>query len=245
VVLGLIDNGVVSWPADARTGPVQPDGDDAATDAVPTDDGAAVTSRPPAQEPPAAAMQSTADQSAAATLSVGTCVDAQSMRIDCVASYAAQVFASAEPCDRGALDQFVGLTARDVLRPDLALRWHGEVGCVMSVDGASLSGSTEDAFADPRSHVAAQLRHCLDVDLDPASCVDPHHGEVVGHHDGADQCTTVALGYLGRDGGRFPAGDLVIMIRGDQCVVTVKGDNALSATLRDIGRRSLPIEARS
>src|SRR5699024_770011 len=125
------------------------------------------------------------------------------------------------------------------------LVWHDDRGCVVSLEGADLHGSLQGAFADPRSETAAELRHCLDRDLRTVSCTQPHHGEVVGHHDDGQQCSAVALNYMGRYGGRFPAGDLNLTARGDECLVTVKGANALQFTLRDLGRRTLPIEASS
>lgn len=251
VGVGVVQSGVLSQPTQVQTGPVLPPPEDGAdTEETSADAGAAAmltaaTTSDRGVEQPDEQPSEPPEPNPEPSVAIGRCFSAEGEATDCAGAYAAQAFAEEAPCERPDLDSFLSLTSRDVLRPDLDLAWHDDRGCVVSLAGHGLEGSLQGAFSDPRSDTAAQLRHCLDSDLRTISCTQPHHGEVVGHHDDAQQCTAVALSYMGRDGGRFPAGDLGLTARGDECLVTVKGANALHFTLRDLGRRTLPIEARS
>jgi len=222
------------------------------TDAASSSEEADVSQSADAADPvlgtdPPASTEAEVDTPAARP--VGECLAADDQVTDCLAPHASQVVSSTAACDEAVVSQFLGLSERDVLRPDLTPTALPEgSGCrLLLAEGSQLTGSLQAAFKEPRSPVAAQARHCVDIDLRPVSCADPHHGEVVGETDDTAHCISVATDFLGRSASSLP-NNLALAARTGQsveCIVSVKGANTLTQTLRDIGQRALPIEPTS
>lgn len=177
---------------------------------------------------------------------VGDCLTDDAQIINCATAHTAQVFSTNSACSLDILYDYLDMSETDVLRPDLTLETLPDgASCVVSIDdNVLLTGSLGKAFTGTRSQLSSQLRHCLDIDLNPVGCNTPHHGEVTGVAPDSASCLSVTSKYLGWAGQEIPA-DLSHTTRGvhrRECLLTVKGSNALTQTLRDIGRRALPIE---
>lgn len=216
------------------------------TQAVPTQE---PTPTSPATTPAAVIAPGTTPESTAdgTEQAVGDCLDADARAVDCLQPHTSQVFSLSPDCQLEALRDFLGTSELDVIRPDVSsLELADSSACLVALEGGEpIAGSLEGSFSESRSSHANQLRHCLDGDLDPVACDVPHHGEVVGTAAEAQSCPSVAASYLGWESSGLPTG-LALEARGSQqpeCLITVKGENALTDTLRDIGRRSLPIAA--
>lgn len=193
---------------------------------------------------PTTATEPTADE---AQFAVGDCLDSQTDVVDCMHPHASQVFSLSSDCELSPLSDFLGTSEADSIRPDISHQKLGDsTACVVALESDEpITGSLEGSFAEARSAIASQLRHCLDRDLAPTGCDVKHHGEVVGFAPDSQSCPGVAASYLGWEGSGLPSG-LALAARGSQpqeCLITIKGDNTLTDTLRDIGRRSLPIAA--
>lgn len=180
-------------------------------------------------------------------LALGDCLDSDGRGVDCLQPHLSQVFSLSTACEPALFRDYLGASELDVVRSDANLQpWGDGQACTVSLEsGAAITGSLVGSFAESRSDTARQLRHCLDTNLDAVACEVPHYGEVVGTAAEAQSCAGVAASYLGWDASGLPNG-LELRARGNQqpeCLITVKGDNALTDTLRDIGRRALPIAA--
>lgn len=168
------------------------------------------------------------------------CLGETGQAVDCLTPHRAQAFVTDGACDEAALGEFISIRAGDVVRPDLTIAAQ-EDRCTVALEGGELTGDLAGSFGAAGSGAADQLRYCLDRDFAPALCGEPHHGEVVGAGSSAD-CTTVAAAYLGIQGTNFPR-ELEVLARDANCVVVVKGENALTRSLRGLGQRTLPIAA--
>lgn len=189
---------------------------------------------------PATAASTETSQSVARD--VGTCLGSDGELVDCLLPHRQQVVGDGPNCELAVLRSFLGVMHEDVLRPDLTFEQLDDGVCAVSVaDGDKLQGDLRGAFSFPATQIADQLRHCLNRDFHPTGCVGGHHGEVVGQATTGANCAQTATMYMDVQLTNFPD-ELSLVARGEDCIVTVKGENQLTTTLHQVGRRSLPIE---
>ncbi|WP_409331751.1 serine/threonine-protein kinase [Trujillonella humicola] len=199
-----------------------------------------------AQDPPGAVTPSDDDDGgepgsgAGAALAVGDCLDASSAPTACDGAHATEVYATGECPPAALLDYLGGRPGTDVLRQDLVLGTAG-AACTVGLPDADLDGSSAGVLDGP----ADEWRRCLDDDGAELPCSQPHAAEVVFEQQAptdALNCTARAGEYLGAPFSRHVA-DLVVREAGTTCVVEARGSNVLTASLRDLGSRALPLEA--
>lgn len=168
----------------------------------------------------------------------------------CDSPHNAEIFPSQQTCDQHVVFDYLGGTPTiDVLRRDLQIEERSGVGCLLEFPGdVELTGSLKNALIGKESDF---VRQCYDGRNDRyVSCDKIHTAEVVrtvsAESSEEARCTEAAEVYLGLSLTGF--GDqLAVETRETnqfkQCLVKVKGDNVLTATLRNITHSSLPVTA--
>ncbi len=219
---------VIPWSGD--------DGDDGGGDAAPS-------SVPGATDAGSTATEGEANSSVA-TVSVGTCLDAAGATAGCDTPHEAEVVAMGA-CEPGSAFGYLGgAPAQDVLRTDLGLQSAtvaGQEVCVLTGPGAPWSASNQDVLLGRAGDV---WRRCGDELGRETPCDEPHTTEAVFEGTGAEElaCGARADDYLGKPFDQV-ADRLRLVVAGTTCVVEVRGDNVLTASLRRLGPSSLPLEA--
>ncbi|MBM7806401.1 serine/threonine-protein kinase [Geodermatophilus bullaregiensis] len=175
---------------------------------------------------------------------VGACLDDGGAVTSCAVAHAAEVVATGGDCDEAALLAYLGgVPGQDVLREvDLGARVVGDTPvCVVGVPAGSPAGSAQDALLDRAGDV---WRLCYDQVGREVSCAEPHEQEVVAEGAAGEtlDCRARASAYLDRPFDQF-ATQLRLPEDATRCVVEVRGDNVLTASLRRLGSTALPVEA--
>jgi hypothetical protein len=147
------------------------------------------------------------------------------------------------------LDYLGGASGADVLRRDLDLRTvtasDGGVACTVGWLNTTLSGPAKGVLPSP---AGGAWRRCLDARSQAALCTGPHTAEVTydrsedGNGTAPLDCPSRATAYLGRPFGQV-SDRLRVDDDGRQCALSVRGNNVLTASLRDLRSNALPIEA--
>ncbi|MGY1711381.1 hypothetical protein ACI8AC_17930 [Geodermatophilus sp. SYSU D00758] len=203
--------------------------------AAPTATGSIDTAEPTPPAPDAAAQ----------LLGVGTCLDAAGEPAPCDAPHSSEVFGLGD-CGTDALLGYLGGTPEDdVVRDDLpiaSVSRDGEVYCTVVAPSDRLSSRNEDVLL---GRAGDSWRRCEDELDRQVGCSEPHVTEVIFDHPGGStpvDCQGRADEYL-ETPLRQEAADLELLQDGQRCLIAVRGDNVLTASLRRLRSGSLPIEA--
>lgn len=183
--------------------------------------------------------------------SIGTCLsraDDGSSEVPCEVPHRAEVIASSGECNTGALTGYLGGNRSiDIVRNDLRLAKLSSGECSASLP-PTMSVLTSVRGILDTTHSAA-FRQCLNArtGMDVA-CDQKHTGEVVSVVDLSNakplNCDAAADRYMNHSLADF-ASQLTASnetaSKNYRCVVSVKGSNSLTSTLRALGTTSLPI----
>lgn len=200
---------------------------------------------------------SSAAAGAADAAEAGECLAEGGGSVPCTAVHRFETIGAAgEPCDSAAATRyFGGNPSVDVPRVTIEMKFGACV--VSSADQNDWHEPVRDAFAaDNDSGFWNELRSCVDDRLSQhavVSCAVKHTGEYVGVAEGvvpdAEQCLAAADEYLGAslERGAKPELTAVTLMAdgaddsGPQCMVAVRGNNVLTASVRNIRTRALPL----
>lgn len=171
---------------------------------------------------------------------------------DCETEHNAQIIGVSGECTSNALLRFLGGTPDiDVVRADVTVQSGPDNRCIAALpEEFDVRYSLENALASTNSE---SFRQCYDELLGQGvGCEQPHTGEVVkvlpADSSGSLNCAAAAERYMGLPVAEV-SDDLAVAPRtndGDSlkyCLVSVKGSNSLTSTIRDLGNSSLPIQA--
>ncbi len=195
----------------------------------------------PAADPGGGDVPATGTQAAVAP---GTCLDAAGAPTSCAVPHAAEVVATDGPCDDAALlGHLGGVAGEDVLRASVVPASRavgGATVCVVDVPADAPPGPARDVLLGADDDA---WRRCADEVGREVSCGRPHRTEVVAEAaEGAPPgCRQRAGSYLGTPFEQVEA-ELRVVPEATTCVVEVRGDNVLVASLRRLGTGALPVE---
>jgi serine/threonine-protein kinase len=178
-----------------------------------------------------------------APLAVGSCLDAGGVAVSCDSGHAAEVFSASGDCPAADLLAYLGgRPGEDVLRTDLVLTALPGGGCAVRAPADLLTAPSRDVLLGSDGDA---WRRCSDALSREVSCAQPHVAEVVFEQSAATEplaCADRADAYLGAPFDRVSQ-DLRLVEDGPRCVLEVRGDNVLTASLRRLGTSALPLEA--
>ncbi|MGY1668859.1 hypothetical protein [Geodermatophilus sp. SYSU D00696] len=228
---------------------------------APEDDGGSSASPPSATAPaplpatgaPGQSQTSNpAGTSASPTAVVGACLSATDHPLPCDGPHLAEVIGPASDCSESTLVRHLGgLAGVDVLTPDAGVAVTDIGGSSVCIGhrgaGVVLTAHARDALIDGRGD---EWRWCIDDRSGRnVSCGEPHTAEVVSDppSDGEDlDCHRRADAYTATDLSEHVF-ELSVSPRGpagaQQCVIAVRNDGSLTASLRDLRSRALPVES--
>ncbi|SFP96685.1 Protein kinase domain-containing protein [Geodermatophilus dictyosporus] len=179
-----------------------------------------------------------------APVAPGTCLDAAGTPSSCAIPHAAEVVATDGPCDVATLlGHLGGVAGEDVLRASVvpaSRTVDGATVCVVDVPADAPPGPARDVLLGADDDA---WRRCADEVGREVSCERPHRTEVVAEAVGGTplDCRQRADSYLGRPFDQVDA-ELRLLPEAAACVVEVRGDNVLVASLRRLGTGALPVE---
>jgi hypothetical protein len=191
------------------------------------------------------AATTTAGAAAGRTLAVGVCLGAGLATTACDGPHASEVYSTTACDDEQLLGYLGGRVGTDVLRSDLALGEtpiDGGTACTVGRPDEELDAPNEGVLDGDEGDV---WRRCLDADSREVPCSDEHTAEVIFvQADSAEplNCTGRASDYLGTPFDRH-SDDLEVVESGAACLVAVRGNNVLTASVRDLRSTALPLEA--
>lgn len=177
-------------------------------------------------------------------LEVGTCLDASSRPSACDRPHHGEVLPGGT-CDTAtAVSYLGGVPGTDTLSPTLQTS-STPSGCALHIDDP-VERSLKDILS---TSAGAPLRYCLDDDR-AINCGRPHKSEVVSSEPALSvkslDCRAAAVHYLGIEATAWE-NDLtaasVDLGEARGCVVSVRGDNKLTTSLRRLGVSAMPVIA--
>ena len=181
----------------------------------------------------------------AAVLAVGDCLAADLTPTACDGEHASEVY-STSGCTSDELVAYLGgRSGSDVLRSDLAIAEipaEGGTACTVGLPGESLDGSSDGVLGSDAGDV---WRRCTDANSAEVPCSVEHTAEVIFVQAASTEplnCTARASDYLGTPFDRH-SDDLEVVESGSTCLIQVRGDNVLTASVRDLRSTALPLEA--
>ena len=195
--------------------------------------------------PPTAGASAIATQGAAPE---GSCLDADNEATPCDAPHVSEVFDATGDCSVTSLLRYLGgKPDGDVLLSSLEIAStddHGASLCTVSSPIGSLVGNNEDVLL---STAGDAWRRCLDELMREIPCANEHKSEVI--YDGisggeAVDCARRADEYLDTPFAHR-ARDLELLQNDRTCVISARGDNILTGSLRRLGTSALPLEAQN
>jgi hypothetical protein len=158
------------------------------------------------------------------------------------------VFDATGDCSVSSLLRYLGGKAdEDVLLSNLEIAStdaHGARLCTVSSPIGSLVGNNKDVLL---STAGDAWRRCLDELIREVACVNEHKSEVIyDGSSGADavDCSRRADKYLGTPFAHR-ARDLELLQADRTCVISARGNNILTDSLRRLGTSALPLEAQN
>jgi hypothetical protein len=207
------------------------------------------------RESPVEASQVATAPTGDSVLITGTCLDGSMASVPCTAIHRFEVVAQAgSSCDVATAMAYLGGNKDlDVLRADVEQM---DGACLVSgMDDPDRTSAIEGIFAAPPP-AADPFRLCRDdrVAATEVSCDVPHTGEIVGVPAGSvpDQagCEAAASAYLSLSFNRVSDRLKVVTLSTTdpndgqpRCVITVRGNELLTASLRNIRTNALPMVA--
>lgn len=181
----------------------------------------------------------------AAPLGVGDCLTADGTATACDGEHASEVY-STSGCTADALVAYLGgRSGSDVLRSDLALAevpTGGGTACTVGLPGARLDRPSDGVLGSEADDVWRRCRADYDAEV---PCSEEHTAEVIFVQEQSTDplsCTGRASDYLETPFDRH-SDVLEVEEDGDTCLIAVRGDNVLTASLRGLASTALPLEA--
>jgi hypothetical protein len=220
------------------------------------DDGTSTTSpsTDSAVESSSASQEEIANIASAAP-EIGSCLSSDIEPLPCDSSHTREVFAKSSDCSPQALISYLGgIQHRDVLRADLSISDEQPGLCVVELPSdTSVSRSLEGILAQElSSEKSPWLRRCFDGRSEQdVHCGLYHTAEYVweiqrSSMDPVD-CVSRASEYLSTSVGelyrKLEVEDLSSSDMG-LCRVSAKSSNSLEGSLRDLGKRQVPLAPR-
>jgi hypothetical protein len=177
-------------------------------------------------------------------LSAGQCFDGSMQLGSCDLAHALEIVSLGGGCDIDDLLAYLGgVDGQDVLLssvvPELVPLPAGDA-CTVRPPGSSNTHSARDALLGPEDDA---WRRCEDVIGREVPCSEAHLAEVVldGVPPGGSlDCSATAATYLDAPFARH-SDDLSLVQRGEQCLVSARGNNELTGSVRRLGSRALPL----
>lgn len=179
----------------------------------------------------------------------GRCLDPGASLVTCDVTHSAEYFQSST-CTEGTLLEYAGgVEGLDTLLHSVQIvsAPSGQGLCLVHV-AENRSGTLRDSLT---TNAGDDLRRCLASDTNgEVSCNSSHKGEVVGMQAKSNltslNCEVVATQYMGEPFSRYEAS--LSLTTADTstmhgCAVFARGSNVLTASLRRLGVKSLPITA--
>lgn len=170
--------------------------------------------------------------------------------IDCSIPHNAELFSAQTACSDEALFEFLGADLSiDTLRHDLQVTEIPNTGCQITLpSGIQVAGSLKMSLPGDKGDF---LRQCYDAIRDrDVGCEEVHTAEVVGTFKNGSttnpNCMDAAEVYLGVHRERFDNQLSVEMETSGttrRCIAKARGENILTATLRNISQSALPLSA--
>ncbi|THJ68003.1 hypothetical protein E8P82_04065 [Arthrobacter echini] len=201
------------------------------------------------------ATRSTQADTGSSGLETGDCLSSNGEQLPCDVSHEREVFAAAPDCTQEGLIAYLGgALHRDVLRSDISIGEEAGATCVVELPSdVTTSRTLHNILADEQSSERTPwLRRCFDdrseQDVD---CGQNHTGEYVWEADRASlepvSCSAQASEYIGRpveplfrtlDVEDLSSSELAL------CRVSVKGENSLEGSLRELASDQLQLAPR-
>lgn len=193
------------------------------------------------------------DEAVAGGLEPGICLSdsrSDATRVSCQLHHTTEVFATSGECNETSLITYLGGNPSiDILRNDLKIGPLSDGACAVTFPSTlTATTSIQGALARDQS---AMLRQCVnDITGADVDCGEKHTSEVIAIFDKTESsvvdCDQVAAIYMGispADLFKILKVDLESTSDGFRCVVTAKGGNQLTDTLRMLGTSSPPISS--
>ena len=182
---------------------------------------------------------------------VGTCLDTTNSPAPCDAPHAYEVVGMNSCAQADLLRYLGGVAGSDFLLPSLAptlSRSSRVKTCLFSNPQGSLDGRQQDSLATTSGD---RWRWCVDERLSrDVPCTQPHTEEIVGVGAGSENldCVSKADAYTeaAMAGASADVAVLTISRSGSDplCAIRVRGENVLTASLRHLGTKALPMASR-
>ena len=192
-----------------------------------------------------AAGSTTEGSPVAAVLAVGDCLAGDLAPTACDGEHASEVYSTSGCTPDDLVAYLGGRSGSDVLRSDLALAEvpaDGGTACTVGLPGGGLDRASEGVLGGDAGDV---WRRCLDGNDTELPCSEDHSAEVIFEQaDSTDSlnCVARASQYLGTPFDRH-SDDLEVVESGSTCLIQVRGNNVLTASVRDLRSTALPLEA--
>jgi len=192
----------------------------------------------------------TPGEASTAELEAGDCLSQAHEMVPCDGLHTFEVTSLGAPCSTDTLIAYLGgISGVDVLNPQVKSQEatvDGTAVCLLQKGTDRLSTmSARDSLLSP---VGDAWRWCIDDDAArTVACDMPHTSEVISAQTGSEplDCERRASEYTETSLSRFTF-ELSVSARGSEgaqhCVIDVRGDNSLTASLRRLGSGALPIE---
>lgn len=171
-------------------------------------------------------------------------------RIACDSPHNAEIFAPSQSCNQETLFKYLGgVPDVDVLRRGMDITDAAGQGCILTLPPEiQLTTTAAMSLTNKNSEF---MRQCYDAKTNSdVGCDEIHTAEVVKtfapESTETANCVEAAERYLGISSANFTTQLTVEQQESNdsrRCVVAAKGDNILTATLRDISNSSLPLTA--
>ncbi|WP_461635922.1 hypothetical protein [Glutamicibacter soli] len=171
-------------------------------------------------------------------------------RIACDSPHNAEIFAPSQSCNQETLFKYLGgVPGVDVLRRGMDITDATGKGCMLTLPPEiQLTTTAAMSLTNKNSEF---MRQCYDAKTNSdVGCDEIHTAEVVKtfapESTETANCVEAAERYLGISSANFTTQLTVEQQESNdsrRCVVAAKGDNILTATLRDISNSSLPLTA--
>ena len=183
---------------------------------------------------------------------VGTCLDEKAQAVACDTTHRYEVFGTAlasGTCARRDMMAYLGGSSRiDVLLAAVKptrVTAGGSDACAVDI-GSTLQAPVAGVLASRRGDA---LRRCWDSRVDEeVPCSSAHSAEVISSPDsGTQTCAQLAEQYLEAplEEVRFDLRAVVVAAHPDECRIVVLGRSVLTASVRGLGTRAVPLVAAS
>ncbi|SFO52695.1 hypothetical protein SAMN05660359_04058 [Geodermatophilus obscurus] len=196
--------------------------------------------------------EATGSAIASASVDVGDCLSPTNALLPCDGPHTAEVIGPESDCDTGTLVRYLGgVPEVDVLAPEAGIaieRVDDSPVCTARIGaGFVLTSHARDAWVGGRGD---EWRWCIDDrSAQNVHCTQPHTAEVISEpplQGESLDCRRRANEYTATDLSRY-AFDITVAPRGpegaQQCVIEVRTNSVLTASLRGLRSSALPIES--